>query len=558
MDNPAIGVQKIAGLTGIFTLERVVRAGIAITFGLHLVLAHTHNVNWDEFYFLSHLHAFLDGRLDRPMQTFFVHGFTWLAELPGHEMEQIFAARLVMVACLGLTTFSVHSIARHFTDRRSADIAALAFLTSGFVLAHGTSFRADPLAAALLTTSIAILLTSRLSVWQMMAAALTSALAVLVTIKSALYLPAFLAVLVWRINDRAAVLRILVTGFLAGGICVSLYLWHMSGIRVAEDNATASNAKDALNTTLLNSAIFPRSAELLSWAVFSLPQIILIGIGLGAGWNARRALLLMLFAAPLLSVVIYRNAFVYFFPFAVPLLMVAVAVGAQRLGTSRRMAQLVAVMLASFFVQTAQTLPDRADSQHATIAEVHRLFPEPVTYIDDSHMIATFPNPGFFMSTWGVARYRAAGNPVFAGIIAAHQPPLLIANKTALARTMDPKTPDGAAPFLLPEDHAILRVSYVHYAGSIWLAGRSITLTAEPARLAPPFPGNYRLEASKPVQIDSVVVAPGDVLSLGPEPVEIVGPEGVAVKLIWDTGVAPLAPGSLDRDVYAGFRMLFL
>jgi hypothetical protein len=558
MDSPTIDGRKIAGRMGGVTLEHVVRAGIAIAFALLLVLSYTHNVNWDEFYFLSHLHAFLDGRLDRPMQTFFVYGFIWLDALPGHEMEQIIAARFVMVACLGLTTFSVHSIARHFTDRRFADIAALGFLTSGFVLAHGASFRADPIAAALLTSSIAILLTTRLTASQMMAAALMSALAVLVTIKSALYLPAYLAVLLWRIEDRAAVLRIIFAGLLAGGICVSLYLWHASTIHVAEGNETANNAKDALNTTLLNSGIFPRARELFGWVLFSLPQIILVGGGLCARWNVRRALLLMLFAAPLLSVIIYRNAFVYFFPFATPLLMVAVAIGAQRLGTSRRLTQLVVVMLAALCVQAVQALPDRADSQHAIIAEVHRLFPEPVAYIDDSHMIASFPNPGFFMSGWGVARYRAAGHPVFAEIIAEHQPPLLLANKTALMLTMNPSQPDGAAPLLLLEDHTVLRESYVHYAGSIWLAGATVTLNSEPARLGLPFPGNYRVEASKPVQIGTRIVAPGEVVHVGADPVKIVGPEGVTVRLIWDTGVEPVAPDSLDDDIYVGFRMVSL
>ncbi|WP_299851908.1 hypothetical protein [uncultured Roseovarius sp.] len=556
MYNPTLG-EQIAGRPGGIILDLIVRTAIAVVFALLLVLAYTHNVNWDEFYFLSHVHAFLDGRLDRPMQTFFVHAFTWLNMLPGQEMEQIFAARLVMVGCLGVTTFSIHRVARHFTDRRCAEIAALGFLTSGFVLAHGASFRADPIAAALLTASIAILLTTRLSALQMLAAAGLSALAVLVTIKSALYLPVFLAVLIWRIDDRGAVLRIIVAGLIAGGICVSLFLWHTSGIRVAEGNETAANAKDALNTTLLKSGFFPRATELLSWAIFSIPQIILIGVALAARGNAWRALVLVLFAAPLISVMIYRNAFVYFFPFAVPLLMVAVAIGAQNLANSRRLTQLVVVMLAGFGLQVVQTVPERAETQRATITEIHRLFPKPVTYIDDSHMIASFPNAGFFMSGWGIARYQAAGQPVFAGIIAEHQPPLLIANKTALSQTMDP-SPEGAVPILLPEDHAILRQSYVHYAGAIWLAGHSVTLTGDTATIPVPFPGTYRVHSSQPVQIGNRTVADGAVLNIGSDPLTIDGPTGTMVTLIWDTGVAPIAPDGLGRDIYVGFRMLTL
>ncbi len=558
MDNPTIDGQSFAKPVEVIPLERAIRACIVGFFALLLVVAFTHNVNWDEFYFLSHVHAFLDGRLDRPMQTFFVHGFTWLDALPGHEMEQIFAARVAMVACLGLTAFSIHRIAHHFTDRFSADIAVLGFLTSGFVLAHGASFRSDPIAAALLTSAIAILLTTRLSIWQVMAAAFLSALAVLVTIKSALYLPAFLAVLLYRAKDRRAAAHIIATGVLAGGICVLLYLWHASGIRVAEGNETATNAKDALHTTLLKSGLFPRKAELLSWAMFSLPQIVLAGIGLASRWNTRRALLLILFAAPLFAVVIYRNAFVYFFPFAVPLLMVAVAFGAQRLGSSRHLALLVAGMLAGLGIQAAQTLSDRADTQRATIAEIHRLFPDPVAYIDDSHMISTFPNSGFFMSGWGVARYRAVGQPVFSELIDKYQPPLLIANKTALARTMDPMLPDGAAPVLLAEDHELLRNTYVHYSGSIWLAGRAVTLTSESVQLKLPFAGKYRVETSGRVQINSNVVKSDEVLGVGSEPLTIEGTEGVTVRLIWDTGAAPIAPDSLGRDIYAGFRRLTL
>lgn len=559
MDNPAIDGRGFSHRTGAATSARMARAGIVVAFALLLVLSYTHNVNWDEFYFLSHVHAFLDGRLDRPMQTFFVHGFTWLTAVPGHEMEQIFAARLVMVGCLALTTYSVHRIARHVTDARFADIAALGFLTSGFVLAHGASFRADPIAAALLSSAIALLLTTRLSVWQMGAAALLSALAMLVTIKSALYLPAFLAVLIWRADDRAAALRILATGLLAIALCGVLYLWHASQIQTAQGKDTATNAKDALHTTLLRSGLLPRRQELIGWALFSLPQIVLAGIGLCAAGSARKTFVLVLFAAPLLSVVIYRNAFVYFFPFATPLLMVAVAIGAQRLGSPRRLSQLVAVMLAAFAFQAVHTLPDRADNQRAVIAEVHRLFPNPVPYIDDSHMIASFPNPGFFMSGWGVAGYRAAGKPVFAKIIAQHRPPLLIADKTTLMQTMAPRQPTtGAAPILLPEDDAILRATYVHYAGPIWLAGGQVTLTGAPTRLSLPFPGTYRLSSETPVQIGSDTIPPGAAVEMGAAPVDITGPKGATATFIWNTGVPPVAPDSLDPEVFVGFRMVQL
>ncbi len=528
-----------------------VRAGIIVAFALLVILSFTHNVNWDEFYFLSHIHAYLDGRLDRPMQTFFVHGFGWLDHIPGHEMQQILAARIVMVGFLGVTALSVHRIARHHTDAACANIAVLAFLASGFVLPHGASFRADPIAAALLTSAIAILLTTRLSPLQIIAAAGLSALALLVTIKAALYLPVFLATLIWRLQDRRIALRILGAGLLSAGIWAALYLWHASGIVAAPGIDTGSDARNALNTTLLNSGLLPRATESLTWAILSVAQIALAMLGLLGKRDLRRGIVLLLFAAPLLSVVIYRNAFAYFFPFAVPLLMVAVAFGAQRLQHARLLSWLVMIMMVSAGLQTARSFAEDTATQRATIAEVHRLFETPVPYIDDSGMIASFPSVGFFMSGWGVTRYRAEGTPVFADLIAQARPPLLIANKQTLIQTMG-QAGSGSA-ILLPEDHRVLRQTYVHYSGPIWLAGRKLTLGPEPTPLRAPFPGRYRIETDVPVRIDGRVVTFGEVVAFDETPVTLMGPPGTPITLIWDTGVDPIQRDLPSDNIYFGF-----
>ena len=50
------------------------------------------------------------------MQTFFVHGFGWLAQVPGHEFGQIVAARLVMVAFLMLTCHAIWRMGSRLAD----------------------------------------------------------------------------------------------------------------------------------------------------------------------------------------------------------------------------------------------------------------------------------------------------------------------------------------------------------------------------------------------------------------------------------------------------------
>ena len=48
--------------------DDIARSAIRLTvfcaFAAMFVMAWTRNINWDEFYFLSHVHANLDGRLD--------------------------------------------------------------------------------------------------------------------------------------------------------------------------------------------------------------------------------------------------------------------------------------------------------------------------------------------------------------------------------------------------------------------------------------------------------------------------------------------------------------
>ncbi|MEM1088619.1 MAG: hypothetical protein AAGH90_12910, partial [Pseudomonadota bacterium] len=130
------GTTQEPNRSDVLTSSVVVRGAILLGFALLVVLSWTRNVNWDEFYFLSRIHEHLAGRLETPMQTFHVHLFGWLAHIPGTEMIQIFVARLCMTGLFAWTAWSIHRIATQLGDRRTADIAVLAFLTSGFALAH--------------------------------------------------------------------------------------------------------------------------------------------------------------------------------------------------------------------------------------------------------------------------------------------------------------------------------------------------------------------------------------------------------------------------------------
>lgn len=535
------------------TDQRFAIAGFFLTL---IALAFTRNVHWDEFYFLSHVHAWLDGRLDRPMQTFFVHGFGWLERVADDEITQIAAARLVMVGCLAMTSWAIYRIAILMTDGAAARIAVLGFLTSGFVLPFGANFRADPIAASLLMTAVAIMMTSKMRAPAVLLVAALSALALLVTIKAVIYLPVYLGALLYRADERRVAWGIVLSGGLALGLAVLAYLWHASGLAVAPGNDTASNARNAFFTTLLSGALFPRRSDILFWALLSLPSLLLVVEGLRGMSTHKQRIALWAFVLPLLSLVVYRNAFQYFFPFLAPPLLVFAAVGAHRLHGNRRLRLLVAAMLIFGIGQAVLSACEGNLAQRETLREVHRLFPHPVPYIDQHGMVSTFPRQGFFMSTWGLQDYRAAGKPIFADIIASSRPPLLLANRDELAQAV--RFGDSRPGAFLPEDQALLHQSYVHYSGAIWLAGQELTGTGEEEVVSMPIVGTYRVESAMPVMIDAVTYGSGDQVSLGGSPHRVVASDGTSVRLIWAEALTSSPPPDLPGSgLYSGFWRLF-
>ena len=553
LDNtePASAIDRLAS-------PGLIRTSVVACFVLLLALAWVRNVNWDEFYFLAHVHTAMAGELDRPLQTFHVHLFSWLPGLGGNEMVQITWARLIMTALLALTCLCIFRIARSLLDhaegsRGPALIAVLAFLTSGYTLAHGASFRADPMAAAFLMGATALIVVERLSILQIVAAALLVALAFLVTIKSVFYLPVLAGAMLLRFDDKREWIRPVLAFALASILAYGLYSWHLSGIQVAPDLGSAKNAKNAFRTTLLDAGLAPRWKETLLWAMLSIGPLVLALFGTLNTSNAKTRIALILFGLPLvLAIIFYRNAFAYFFPFIVPPMMVAVALGAAQMHFRFALGVVLSIMLASGAWQGMKSLSETSALQRDTVAEVHRLFPEPVPYIDANAMISSFPRDLFFMSTWGMAKYRANGEPVMADLIEKDAPPFLLAGRWNLHRVMTDPNAKTNPYLLLPEDIRTLRDTYAHYSGAIWLAGRELTLGRYPQVFEMSIPGRYRLDSSAPVRINGDLVNSGTVLELD-DLVVIRGDKDTEVRLYWDTGV-PLKPKALRQtSLYSGF-----
>ncbi len=132
-------------------------------------------------------------------------------------------------------------------------------------------------------------------------------------------------------------------------------------------------------------------------------------------------------------------------------------------------------------------------------------------------MVASYPKAGFFMTTWGMESYRAAGRRIMRDLLIDAEPQFLIVNTAALDLSRPLSDERRQSTYrLFPDDFRILRDNFVHHWGRIYVPGKSFDLgPTSPAReFEILIGGEYTLEAQGPVIIDSVEVRPGEQLRL--------------------------------------------
>lgn len=536
---------------------------IAILFVLQLHVAFSANVNWDEFLFLSKIHAFHDGRLSDAFQTFHVHVFGWLARVRISEVDQIVAGRMAMLLVEGGTTFCIFVMGRAMYGSRAAVFAVIVYLCSGYVLQHAASFRADPIAAFTMMASLTLLLTAPRSVILHVLAGMIAALGLLVTIKCALYLPAFLGVLAYRLGGDeprpGLILRFVMSATVMSAVYAAGWSWHSAMLAdSAPIGALQSRAGGALAKTVLTQPLFPQWPYILGWALAALAAAVLVlaGIAIAVGQFFRqpglRAAALPLLAAPLLSLVVYRNAFPYFFPFIVAPASLAVGPILERLRNDAWRVAVFVLLLVPVGMQYGRLLGQDQSAQRAVIAAVHEMFPQPVPYIDRNEMISSFPKVGFFMSTWGLEGAVASGKPVLAPAIAARQPPLLLLNSPALMKAVNPALPYGGIRLVAADERA-LRENYIPHWGPVWVAGRRLTAERGERAFGLVIGGRYTVECRDGLpMIDGAEAPCGSVVALRPGKHRLGGSDGRTVTLRWGDHLPRPDNPPPDKPIYYG------
>lgn len=550
---------------------------VALLLKLRLVFALS--INWDEFYYLSHVHQYLRGELAAEFQVFHVHLFTWLPLVADDEVSQIIAARLTMYALgLGSCAFT-YLIARKLVDPAGALFAVLAYLAISNLVEHGTSFRYDPIGAFLFLAAVCLLL-YRPGGWRAGAGAgLLMALAMMVTIKATIHLAAIGAmflILLMSVDARHETWRdVLMFGTAIIGGFAALYGLHRLSLSSSVAAETAAFAAAAADKVLIHNGLLPRRQELINHLARNpiVWGLMVNGVALLAIDAVRRRegalrqfLLVGAFGLPLCSVLVYRNAFPYFYVFIISPAVIASAIVVDRLarvvqanGNRLALAEIgvfAGAVFITFVIHFQSNTGNTTTAGRQVVNAVHRIFPQPVPYIDGMSMIATFPKVGFFMSTWGMETYRSENRPVLADAIRERAPIFVLANKKSLSDALSGVPSAEPSYALLEADRAALAHNYIHHWGMIYVAGKAWNLaTPAPVHFEILIPGIYTVEAADGVTIDGAPCAPGQAVNLAVG-THVMVPKAVSrrVTLRWGQGLFRPAEAPSSEPLFAPFR----
>src|SRR5690349_22517279 len=245
------------------------------------------NVNWDEFYFLSHVHALVRGDLDLVFQTVFAQVFRWLTWIPCAEMPQIHAARFCMFALLVLAAVQILRLANRWLSPGAAAASVMAFLCTMPTLRYGASFRADSLMLPVLLGALLMCTRARVARRDDVLAGLLCGIGIAISVKMVLFAPLLAACLLLgreaEASARATTLlrRFLVIGsvtLLTAAVLVGL---HRLTVHAPAESATAF-AGESLTKTVLETRFVPGRAFLRGQ--LRADHVIWILMGAGALW----------------------------------------------------------------------------------------------------------------------------------------------------------------------------------------------------------------------------------------------------------------------------------
>ncbi|AKM10152.1 hypothetical protein [Croceicoccus naphthovorans] len=513
-------------------------AGIAILLIAQATIIVTRAINWDEFIHYGILIDMVSGQRVSALQTLWQRVFAWLPTMPGDTIDRIRYGRAGMLAFELLTLTMIAAIARRFTDHSGAAMGALAWLSAGYVLQHGFSFRADPVVTATLTTALAVLAWRKLDAITALIVGALLGVAGMLTIKAVLYAAAFagLACLRWTEAERkaSATLTLLAIPILAALTFALIHELHASAIagQVRGASAITSASSTALADNAWHYVFFIGRPNNLGFVVGAIST----GLGLFAmilafpfalkGRSLHQRIALIGMIAIVATPAFYENTAPYYYTFMLAPVAIACVVSID-LARRKVPAMVISALLMSLAISVFAHENRKIISHQKRIdAVATSLFDERVAYFDHADALPGFDKMNPFMSPWGIRGYLANGRPIYSTAMRQRPVPLLLANWHPFISVFA-----GEEKYFLPEDAKAIRENYVQFEGPVWLAGK--TVPAHGSNNSEVLvPGPYTLRGGA-LTIDGVVRKEGDVLNLDRGHHMLVNSGGSAASIVY-------------------------
>ena len=488
----------------------------------HLAIAIYYEINWDEFFRLGRIYEWNRGELSAVFESGYIYLFLWLKFISSNEVIQIIAARLIMLGLLFYSVFQLHKALRIYFSFEISALSIVFYLGHFFVLLTATSFRVDPIILALLTTAISLILLPSTRLRSIIIGVCIGA-AGFISLKSAIFVPSIGLLLLWQImrSDQKiqSFARALTIGFLA--IAVFLILITLHNLTLAKPDDVQGFVSYAAKNTLLKYGVFPQKRIFLLNIMYNPVYWLVVLIGIlqlkaifDRTINRDKFIVTAIMAMPMISLLFYAHAYNYFYTFLLLPLSFVIALACEKLSELFPKIFILIPSAATLLAVNnfATLMPYSNAHQRHVLQQVHKIFPEPVDYIDRCSMVSTYTKNGLFMSYIQMHEYTEAGTPIMSKIVQENQPKFILANLPEL--DLDTIGTEELKRPLLDEDMAVLRQNYIHHWGPVYVAGKSIPQDVGEAEINIFISGDYTLEAKEGGFIGGKFYENGDVISL--------------------------------------------
>lgn len=490
---------------------------------IHLALKY--EINWDEFYYLSFVYKYINSQYLSFFQTFHVHFFSWLQYTSNNEVVQIIYARFVMIIVQIITCYYIFLVSRQFFGLNSSILSIITFQTFSYIINHGASFRTDPIAELFLAITTYFLIKKDFKFFDILLVSVCISLAGLITTKSVLFLPTYTIIIIVRVFliKDITLLRLFNLIAISASMFCLLSFFHYSSINNVSLLKSMSLMNGAADKTLFETSFFPglpyfvHSLLLnpLHWVVILLSVVRIFSCN---KINKNNKIILFSLVLPTLSLLIYRNAFPYFYGFIFsPLAMIMGLFWSSLLERNKVVDRLLlfTILLVFFFniyrFSYYSTNYQNNEYQRYFVDVVHDSFPSNVNYIDRCSMISSFNKTSFFMSSWGIEDYNL-GNKRFLSDVIKHDNPVFYIENTPDLKVSNH---DELLSRLNDNDIDFLKENYIEFWNQIRIAGKKFSLSEKDIIEFTIFiEGFYTIDTNGNIIIDGEIYSHNDVLYL--------------------------------------------